>query len=374
MKKIALYLPQFHAIPENDAWWGEGFTEWTNVSKSKPQFIKHVQPEIPYGKNYYNLLDENVQENQAKMAKKYGVDGFCYYHYWFEGKLLLEKPMENMLKNPKVDIPFCICWANETWARTWDGKEQDILIKQNYNETKDDWKAHFNYFLPFFKDDRYIKHDGKPMLLIYKPHLILNCKEMLEYWNKLAIEAGFNGMYMGFQHHSAFDHDMDTLGFDFGVEFEPFYTVREINKEQSQSGGKFKYAIKHPGWAWRNFVRKIKKGPRIYDYDMVWRRILKRTPERKNVMPGAFAGWDNTPRKGQNADVFFESTPQKFEKYFEAQLKHAKEVYDAEYIFINAWNEWAEGAHLEPDEHNGFGYLEAFKKAAENRRNENAGC
>ena len=144
MKKIALYLPQFHAIPENDAWWGEGFTEWTNVSKSKPQFIKHVQPEIPYGKNYYNLLDENVQENQAKMAKKYGVDGFCYYHYWFEGKLLLEKPMENMLKNPKVDIPFCICWANETWARTWDGKEQDILIKQNYNEDETGWKKHFD--------------------------------------------------------------------------------------------------------------------------------------------------------------------------------------------------------------------------------------
>lgn len=370
MKKIALYLPQFHAIPENDAWWGEGFTEWTNVRNAKPQFKGHVQPEVPFENDYYNLLDESAQEKQARMASEYGVDGFCYYHYWFEGKLLLEKPMENMLKNPKVDLPFCICWANETWARTWDGKEQDVLIKQNYKETEEDWKTHFEYFLQFFKDDRYIKHNNKPMLLIYKPHLIINCKEMLAYWNKLAKEAGFDGLYMGHQHHSSFDYDMDLLGFDFGVEFEPFYTVREFNKELNTKGAKFKYGLKHPGWAWKNFIRKIRKGSRVYNYDDIWQRIIRRTPEKSNVMPGAFPAWDNTPRKGSNSDVFFEATPEKFEKYMTEQLKHAKEVYNADYIFINAWNEWAEGAHLEPDMHNGYGYLEALKKAVEGTQGE----
>ena len=362
MKNIAFYLPQFHAIPENDKWWGEGFTEWTNVKSTKPQFKGHMQPEVPYDENYYNLLDAKAQEEQAELAMKYGVDGFCYYHYWFEGKLLLEKPMENMLANPNVKLPFCVCWANETWARTWDGKEQDVLIKQNYNEDEDGWKKHFDYLLQFFMDDRYIKHDGKPMLLIYKPQLITNGKDMLKYWRKLAVEAGLPGLYIGYQHHSAFDYDMDEYGFDFGVEFEPFYTVRELKKEISSKGSKFKYAFTHPKWAIRKIREKLFKKPVIYDYDEIWSRITKRKPENLKSLPGAFTAWDNTPRRGNASNVFYKSTPDKFKKYFEEQVRRAKEIYNSEYIFINAWNEWAEGAHLEPDTVNGYGYLEAVKE------------
>lgn len=363
MKTIAFYLPQFHEIPENDEWWGKGFTEWANVKLAKPQFKGHIQPEIPYEKNYYNLLSEEVQIRQAKLAKEYGIGGFCYYHYWFEGKLLLEKPIENMLKNKKVNIPFCICWANETWSRTWDGQEDNILIKQNYDEDQEAWRLHFCYFLEFFKDERYIKHDGKPMLLIYKPQLITKCREMLEYWNKLAVDSGFPGLYVGYQHHSSYDFDMDALGFDFGVEFEPFYTVRELKKETDGVRKKIVYAVRKPKWLIRKLLEKMLNHSVIYDYDEIWKRILNRKPIRANLMPGAFPSWDNTPRRGNSSSVFYKATPEKFAKYYSQQIKHAKNVYNADYLFINAWNEWAEGAHLEPDEYNGFGYLEAIKSA-----------
>lgn len=367
MKTIAFYLPQFHAIPENDAWWGTGFTEWVNVKAAKPQFKGHIQPEIPYNNNYYDLLDPKAQIEQAEMAKKYGLGGFCYYHYWFEGKLLLEKPMENMMANPEIDIPFCICWANETWARTWDGQENHILIKQNYNEDEAAWKRHFDYLLPFFQDSRYICHDGKPMLLIYKPQLITNCKQMLEYWRALAKDAGLPGLYIGFQHFSAFDADADTLGFDFGVEFEPFYTVYELKKELHAPLRKLVYALKHPRWIFRKLRQKLCHKPTVYDYDEIWQRIIRRQPNSANRIPGGFTAWDNTPRRGRDSNVFFGASPEKFRKYLTQQLDHAHDQYHADYLFLNAWNEWAEGAHLEPDAHNGYGYLDALKAAVETR-------
>lgn len=367
MKTIAFYLPQFHTIPENDMWWGKGFTEWVNVRAAKPQFKGHIQPAVPYQDNYYDLLDESVQIQQAQLAKQYGLGGFCYYHYWFEGKLLLEKPMENMLRNPKVDIPFCICWANETWARTWDGQENHVLIKQNYNEDKPAWKAHFDYLLPFFQDPRYICHNGKPMLLIYKPQLIKNCKAMLEYWKELAQAAGLPGLYLGYQHFSAFDADCEALGFDFGVEFEPFYTVRELKAELASAGSKLKYALRRPRWLYHKLQQKFLHKPAVYDYDEIWGRILRRKPEKTNIIPGGYTAWDNTPRRGNQANVFFQSTPEKFEKYLTQQLKRADAVYHSDYLFLNAWNEWAEGAYLEPDTHNGFGYLEAFQAAVNSK-------
>lgn len=367
MKIIAFYLPQFHAIPENDAWWGEGFTEWVNVRAAKPQFKGHMQPEIPYDNNYYNLLDSEVQAEQARTAKKYGLGGFCYYHYWFEGKLLLEKPMENMLASPEIDMPFCICWANETWSRTWDGQESHILIQQNYNEDETAWKKHFDYLLPFFKDQRYICHEGKPMLLIYKPHLINNCQQMLNCWRKLAVEAGLPGLYLGFQHFSAFDANADDLGFDFGVEFEPFYTVQEFKKETSSPAAKLRYAMTHPCWLYRKLRQKLCHKPTVHDYDEIWQRILRRKPDAPNRIPGGFTAWDNTPRRGRDSNVFFRSTPEKFGKYLKEQISHAKKDYQAEYLFLNAWNEWAEGAHLEPDTHNGYGYLEALKSVMESK-------
>ena len=361
MKYIAFYLPQFHAIPENDEWWGKGFTEWNNVRKSKSLFRKHNQPEIPLNKNYYCLLDSKTQEWQSQLALNYGIDGFCYYHYWFEGKLLLEKPLELMLKNKNIKIPFCLSWANESWARTWDGQENELLIKQNYNEDENGWKKHFEYFLKFFKDERYIKNNGRPVLIIYKPHLIKNCKDMLAFWRKLAKENGFADLYIGYQHYSAFNQNMSENGFDFGINFEPFYTVYEINRKLNNIKKKAVYYLENPKNITRFLRKKLLSEPNIYDYDEIWNNIIRRK-NNKSIYRGAFTSWDNTPRKGKNADVFFESTPQKFEKYLNALTRASKKAGNDEYIFINAWNEWAEGAHLEPEERYGYGYLEAIKR------------
>ena len=366
MKIIAFYLPQFHAIPENDAWWGEGFTEWNNVKKSKALYKGHIQPEIPLGENYYNLLKPNVQEWQADLAMKFGIYGFCYYHYWFSGKLLLEQPMEKMLKNKNVKIPFCVCWANESWARTWDGNDSELLIRQDYTGNFEAWKVHFEYLLPFFKDERYIKHNGKPIMIIYKPQLFSKCGDMMRYWNELAVKNGFDGIYWGYQHRSAFDSDLKDSPFDFGIEFEPFYTVKQIESEKEKKYERFGYlgkcAKKLSFLAWR-IGKRMTKHPIIFDYDDVWDHILRRQPARRNICPGAFTAWDNTPRRGRKGTVFRGATPEKFESYFTKQYNRAENVYNSEYLFINAWNEWAEGAHLEPDEYNGYGYLEGIKKA-----------
>lgn len=364
MKKIAFYLPQFHQIPENDTWWGEGFTEWSNVKKASPLFRGHNQPEVPLGHNYYDLSDPDIQVWQSELAMKYGIDGFCYYHYWFEGKLLLEKPMENMLHNQKITIPFCICWANETWARTWDGEENDILIAQNYREDFDAWEAHFDYFVRFFRDERYIRHEGKPVLLIYKPQLITNCREMILFWRRLAVEQGLPGLYVGFQHCSAFAFDMEGLGFDFGVEFEPMYTIKTMKPVGKSCKDRFIFALKNPAWFLKRTLERVSGRPEIYDYDDVWQRIITRKHTSDKIYPGAFPSWDNTPRRGKKAIVFRGSTPEKFALYlkkYAAELTASGRNYDNGFMFINAWNEWAEGAHLEPDEVNRYGYLEAVR-------------
>ena len=366
MKILAFYLPQFHSIPENDKWWGEGFTEWVNVKKSSPQFKGHVQPEVPLNDNYYCLLDEKSQIWQSELAKKYGIDGFCYYHYWFSGKLLLEKPMENMLKNKAVDMPFCICWANEAWSRNWDGHNKDVLIAQNYEEDEEAWKAHFEYLLKFFKDERYIKHEGKPMLLIYKPNLIENCAKMAEYWQRLAKENGFPGLYIGWQYATNYGHSPKEKGLDFNVEFEPFYTLFEQNKKREGAWGKLTYAIKNPVWLINRIKVKLGKNNNILnDYDTAWRDMLKRHPACEETYAGAFPAWDNTPRRGRDSMIFTGASPEKFKSYLLKRIDAAKKYYKGDFLFINAWNEWAEGAHLEPDSVNKYGYLEAVKRARE---------
>lgn len=370
VKPIAFYLTQYHPIPENDKWWGKGFTEWTNVRKSKPQFIGHNQPEIPYKGNYYDLGDIKPMIDQAKMAKKYGLYGFCFYHYWFEGKLLLEKPLEMMLGDKRVDIPFCLCWANETWSRTWDGQDSEILIKQNYDETESSWAQHFDYFYQFFIDERYIKVDGCPMLIIYKPQLITNCTDMIMYWRQLASVKGLKGLYIGFQHFSAFDYEVDKMGFDFGIEFEPWFTA---NRKYRNSYEEINRAtIANVEQLFRKGIHKIFHKPFLYSYDLIWHDILNRKPNysfskgETKVIPGAYTAWDNTPRRGKDSAVFAGAKPSKFGKYLFKQLIRADKIYESDYLFINAWNEWAEGAHLEPDEKYGFGYLENLSMALKN--------
>lgn len=232
MKIIAFYLPQFHDIPENDEWWGKGFTEWVNVKKAQPLYKGHEQPRIPMNENYYNLLDDNVKIWQANIAKEYGIYGFCYYHYWFGGKLLLEKPMEQMLKNPKVDIPFCISWANEPWTKAW-VNESKVLIPQFYGGKKE-WKEHFDYLLPFFKDNRYIKEDNKPLFIIYRAEVIDCLNDMLDYWTELAQQNGFSGMKYAYQ-NLTFDlmPNRDDSRFDYNIEFQPSYAWNDLNNKSA---------------------------------------------------------------------------------------------------------------------------------------------
>jgi len=376
MKIIAFYLPQFHNIPENDEWWGDGFTEWVNVKKAKPLYEGHIQPKVPLNGNYYDLLDDNVKIWQAQIAKKYGVYGFCYYHYWFNGKLLLEKPMEQMLANRNIDMPFCICWANEAWTKAWVNSSQ-TLIPQKYGG-KQEWKEHFEYLLQFFKDDRYIKCDGKPLLVIYKPELIECGNEMIDYFQKLAKNAGFPGLYMAYQHGNMdfYSEKKDDSRYDLDIEFQPIYARYDRDKAVQTSGVKatlkniyYKASIllgKKLGTELN--IRGIAKDAdtvRTYDYDEIWSYILNKDVIDSKRVPGAFATWDNTPRHGVNGHVYTGSTPEKFEKYLTKLIKKAKEEYHKDMIFIYAWNEWAEGGYLEPDEENGYGYLEAIKSALE---------
>ena len=376
MKIIAFYLPQFHNIPENDEWWGDGFTEWVNVRKAQPLYNGHVQPKEPLDDNYYDLTDDKVKVWQSKLAKKYGVYGFCYYHYWFNGKLLLEKPMEQMLANPYVDTPFCICWANEAWTKAWVNSTQ-TLIPQKYGEKKE-WKDHFDYMLKFFKDERYIKCDGKPLLVIYKPELIECGNEMIDYFQELAKDAGFPGLCMAYQHGNMdfYSENKDDSRYDLDIEFQPIYARYDYDKEHAKSGLKTKLKPlynKISIWLGKKLGREINlhwkiKGSdvvRKYDYDKIWECILNKRVVDKKRVPGAFAMWDNTPRHGLNGHVYIGATPKKFEEYLEKLIKKTKNEYKKDMIFVYAWNEWAEGGYLEPDRESGYGYLEAIHNALE---------
>ena len=377
MKIIAFYLPQFHDIPENDEWWGKGFTEWVNVKKARPLYKGHEQPRIPLNNNYYNLLDDKVKIWQAKLAKEYGVYGFCYYHYWFGGKLLLEKPMEQMLENPNIDIPFCISWANEPWTKAWIN-EKKVLIPQFYGGKKE-WKEHFDYLLKFFKDSRYIKEEGKPLLVIYRAEVIEHLNEMLDYWSELAKENGFNGMVYAYQ-NITFDliPDKDDSRFTYNIEFQPSYAWNDMNNVSAiKKSGVWNYMrnIRRMLYLWLEkkmgfdvakyfeYSRKEKDSVLLTSYDDAWRAILDHIPDNNKCVPGAFVGWDNTPRKAYRGQVYTGDSPEKFKKYMAEQIKRAKEVYHKDMIFMYAWNEWAEGGYLEPDTRTEYKNLEAIRDA-----------
>lgn len=359
MKIIAFYLPQFHEIPENNEWWGDGFTEWTNVKSSKPIFNGHNQPRIPLNKNYYDLTDVSTLEWQAKLAKEYGIYGFCYYHYWFEGEMLLNKPAEIMLKNKTVDIPFCFSWANHTWKRSWADKNDCILKEQTYGDEKD-WTDHFYYLLEFFKDNRYIKVNGKPMMVLYNPLGIKEFPEMMKLWQKLAIENGLPGICFIHQQNQ-YDHSKEYGGelFDYGIEFQMNRAVIEFTKKSilfNLERVLNRIADKIP------FLR-CKFTTMQYTYDQIWNIILNTEPKDDKWLPGAFVDWDNTPRRKNRGQVCTGVTPEKFKKYLTQQVKRARDIYNKEYLFMFAWNEWGESGYLEPDEKYGYQMLEAVRDA-----------
>lgn len=381
MKVITFYLPQFHTFPENDAWWGKGFTEWTNTKKAKALFKGHYQPNIPYQENYYDLAAVEPMRQQAETAKKFGVYGFCFYHYWFKDcKKLMEGPVERFRDDKSIDFHYCLSWANEPWTRAWDGGEKQVIMPQEYGN-KDEWIKHFEYLLSFFRDSRYIKIDGKPVLLLYRPDLITDLDQMLDCWEQLAQANGFSGLCLMAQ-GSAFCGNLSHDGsrFDYCIEFEPGFT-RELFRKNNVLKHPIA-AVHNPGCAamflWSDFKAKLesglgikfKKPVRLFSYDTVCRAISKRPLYRNNMLPGLFPSWDNTPRRGRNGQIYAGSTPEKFKQYLKERLHDAKEKYHSDMIFINAWNEWAESAYLEPDERNGYAYLQALKEALQ----ENEGC
>ena len=371
-KLIALYLPQFHTIPENDQWWGEGFTEWTNVKKSTPLYEGHDQPRIPLNENFYNLLDDDVKIWQANLAKEHGVFGFCYYHYWFKGgKQLLEKPAEQMLVNKEVDLPFCFCWANENWSRNWDGGNREILMEQDYGG-KDDWEKQFQYLLPFFKDERYITVDGKPLFVIYKPEQIIDIYQMMNYFKKRAVESGLSGLCLAFQFPTYYtDMFYREDIFDYRIGFEPVYSRNASSMQRPGMSNKVSLLRKTLGENAVSAYRKSRQGKTgsnwgkaqslaMYFYDETWEQILK-NQWTQEFLPGALVDWDNTPRN-KHGVVYEGFSIERFEKYMKCLIKRAN-AESKPMIFINAWNEWAEGAFLEPDEKYGYQKLEALKRA-----------
>lgn len=363
-KLIANYLPQFHVIPENSKWWGEGFTDWVGVKQAEPQFKGHCQPHVPLHKNYYSLDQVDTIHWQAELARKYGVYGFGIYHYWFSSEMqLLQKPAEILLSHPEIDIHFMFIWDNISWTRTWTRKgavndwapqfdqqsvspqDSGILAELRYG-TELDWKKHFEYLLPFFRDDRYIKLDGKPMFAFFQPHNDFPLqKRMVDYWEKLAIEAGFPGIVCLSKDNARGNR------FEYQLRYSPF--------SPNNFWGGIKNKICH---LWTRKRNKI----RFADYDAHWQSILSdaKSADAKTFLSG-FVSFDDTPRRGKKARIIRGATPEKFEKYLTELLCISREQ-NKEYAFVTAWNEWGEGAYLEPDEQYGYAWLEAAKRAIEN--------
>ena len=378
MKIISFYLPQYHAIPENNEWWCEGFTEWTHMKRAKCLIEGHYQPRVPKDNNYYDLLDTSVMKWQADLAKQFGVYGFCVYHYWFDGKLLLEKPMENFLADKSIDFPFFFCWANDEWTNIWKGESDSIktLIMNHYNDPNK-WEEHFNYLLQFFKDSRYMKEDNKPILTIYNPAKIeyKNLKGMLKLWDELAKKNGFSGMIYTYQSPNSYMtmSKRKRKLFDYGFEYVPPLVAWKKKSKFELIINRYRVIL---GQIIRSFNKslldkKLDKAPKndqsyiktIREYDAEWGDVLAFKPESNTIIPGAFTDWDNTPRYQHNGKVLMGASPEKFKEFLKAQIERAKSVYQKDAIMLFAWNEWSEGGYLEPDEKYGTKYLEAIKEA-----------
>jgi lipopolysaccharide biosynthesis protein len=359
-RPIAIHLPQFHQIPENDKWWGEGFTEWTNVRKAKPLFKGHFQPHIPLDKNYYDLSSPDILEKQANMAQAYGIHGFCYYHYWFNGKKLLEKPLENMLKKGVPNFPFMLCWANENWTRTWDGRENNILMKQEYSF--DDDKEHFRYLLPFFKDKRYIKVKNKPVFVVYRSELFPDISKTLSIWREESTKLGLDGLYLIKVERFTAGRPPEEGGFDASMEFHPDFALYRMCKRKSKN-------VLVKALNKLNIVKDPVLRNRVFDYNDYVANAMQRQSVEYKQYPTIMPSWDNSPRKQEKATILLNATPEKYLQWF-AHLTENHQPFSPEedFIFINAWNEWGEGNYLEPSEQWGTSYLEATKQALESIR------
>lgn len=377
---IALYLPQFHPIPENDRWWGPGFTEWTNVAKSKPLFRGHVQPRIPADLGFYDLRLAEIREQQAILAREAGIEGFCYYHYWFGGgRQLLERPFNEVVASGKPDFPFCICWANHTWSnKTWNRKsamQQDtVLMEQTYPGTEDDI-AHFNSLLPAFRDSRYMTVDGKLIFVIYDPLKFINIERFIETWRKLAEKNGLPGFhFVGMTPSTltfrvAADGSRQRVMPNLKSSAKIFKDVLDLGFDSVNSFGKRRGEMLYEG-KWKNLAKTILRhiglptGSIRYDYERTVRNYFAPEDSWENVYPTILPQWDRTPRVSSWDGVYVNATPEKFEQHIRQALDLIKNKEpEHRILFLKSWNEWGEGNYVEPDLQWGHGFLDAIHRA-----------
>ena len=336
---IAFYLPQFHPFPENDEWWGKGFTEWSNVTKASPQFKGHYQPRLPSDLGFYDLRNTSeVMKEQAKLVSNYGLKGLCFHHYWFDGKRLMETPVDNLLKDKSIELDFCLCWANENWTRRWDGAENDVLIAQSHSAEDD--LAFIKDISQYMKDSRYIRVNGKPLLIVYRVTLLPDPKATVKRWRDYCKKAGLGDLYLVVAQSFGITSP-EQYGFDAAVEFPP-------------------HGIKHTPNSTHEFefYNKNYEGC-VFKYSDVVNSSDKYEVEDYELHRTVFPAWDNEARKPGKGHVFHGSTPELYKKWLSNAMRYSANNNENKLVFINAWNEWAEGAYLEPDRRFGYGYLEA---------------
>ncbi len=342
VKPICFYLPQFHRVPENDRWWGDGFTEWTLVRKAKPLFGGHAQPVAPHADvGYYDLTDTAIRRRQGELAKAHGIHGFCYYHYWFGGTRLLHEPLERMLVDGEPDLPFCLCWANEPWSRRWSGEEHDVLQPQVYGG-RDDWQSHFEILCRYFDHPNYIRVDGRPVFLIYRIGHVDDASGMVERWRELASRRGDPGLHI-VAVEGAFDDNREAPDFVDAV------------------------AEHHPSCVQAAARPLVSGGLSIVPVEEIWRLSLAREAGGPVRYRGACHAWDNTPRRGRDGYVILPSRPERYTRHLREIFARAAASGDEPFVFLNAWNEWSEGAHLEPDAADGYRWLQCVRDAGHGR-------
>jgi 2-polyprenyl-3-methyl-5-hydroxy-6-metoxy-1,4-benzoquinol methylase len=344
VKAIAYHLPQFHTIPENDHWWGEGFTEWTNTEKAVPLFPGHYQPRQPHEDiGYYDLADARALRNQVKLAKRFGIHGFAFYHYWFHGKRLLGKPVDLLLNNPEIDMPYCLCWANETWSKRWDGKDHEILIQQTFSAEDD--ISFIKFLAPYFRDPRYIRVGGKPLLQVYRVNKLPSPSATAQRWRTWCRDNGVGELHLVAVAHSETipsERNLRRIGFDAYGAFAPHrFPCAHVSSEENvfDGGYRFDYATGVDAYCRSATI------PQVYECCTL--------------------GWDNTARFGRKANIYLNFSLEKYHQWLVEAVERTKEKFkhSERLLFINAWNEWAEGAHLEPDKRYGYAYLNTTARA-----------
>ncbi len=344
---IAFYLTQFYRTPENDLWWGKGFTEWTNVTKAKPLFAGHYQPHLPSDFGFYDLRVRETRREHIEVAKQYGIDGFCYHYYWFSGTRILNLPLDAMLADPESDMPFCLCWANENWTRRWDASDHEILIAQKH--LPEDDLNFIKSLVPFFEDKRYIHIDGKPCLLVYRPQHLPDARKTVQIWREYCRLIGLGDI----QICAALTHgnkDYAKFGFDSGIEFPPHNLQELVNINSS-----IKFFDAFQG--------------NVMQYAAIAQSYLDRTYGNARVFKTVFPSWDNSARTGDRAVIVINAIPENYEYWLSSTIDKVQQSGEGDQlIFINAWNEWAEGCHLEPDRWFGHGFLQATLNAKKGLR------